>query len=44
MSLIKKKMKKAGKGTDKPESFRKEFDVLNYTPADISIRNDMSVL
>lgn len=34
MSLLKKKMKKAGKGTDKPESFRKEFDVLNYTPAD----------
>lgn len=34
MSLFKKKMKKAGKGTDKPVSFRKEFDVLNCTPVD----------
>ena len=34
MSLFKKKMKKVGKGTDKPVSFRKEFDVLNCTPVD----------
>lgn len=34
MSLFRRRMKKIGRGTDKPVSFRKEIDVLNCTPVD----------